>query len=534
MGEEDAHVDADATGADHRDAPARHDRAAEHVGVRRHARVVDAGDLRHPGHDAGRDDDLVEADEVVGRGECAEAYVDAEHLEAAGEVAQRLGELLLAGHRHREAELAAERGRLLEEGHREAALRGAGRRGEAGRARADDGDGLLAQGRHQDELGLVAGAWVDQAGGALVGEDVVEAGLVAGDAGVDLVGALVHRLGDERRVGQQRPRHRHEVGLTGGEDVLGELGGVDPVGGADRHVDDLLETGGVRPPGATRDLRDDRGHACLVPADAGVEDGDAGGLEVQGELGDLVPGLAALDEVEQRDPVDDREVVAHQLARAAYDLDGEVHPARGRSAPLVVAVVGARGEELVDEVALGTHDLDRVVAGLARQRDALGEGGRGVVDLLARHRVRLERRDRRLLVRRALRQRVVAVAAGVQHLQRDRAAGLVDRARHALVSRRVQPVGHLRGERLEPAALRGGVPAGDDQPDPTTSPLLEERRELVDVPGVVLESGVHRAHHDAVAQGERVGTAAEGDRRQQVGVEGVGHAGASLIWWACR
>jgi hypothetical protein len=34
----------------------------------------------------------------------------------------------------------------------------------------------------------------------------------------------------------------------------------------------------------------------------------------------------------------------------------------------VVALVGLRRDELVDQVALGAHDLDAVVAGLLRQR----------------------------------------------------------------------------------------------------------------------------------------------------------------------
>src|SRR5699024_11634230 len=55
----------------------------------------------------------------------------------------------------------------------------------------------------QGQLGLAAVARVDQAGGALVGEGVVEAGLVAGDADVDLVGTPLGDLGGEGGVGQQ-------------------------------------------------------------------------------------------------------------------------------------------------------------------------------------------------------------------------------------------------------------------------------------------------------------------------------------------
>ena len=282
---------------------------------------------------------------------------------------------------------------------------------------------------------------------------------------------------------------------------------------------------------APRGTCDDRRHPRLVPADAGVEDRDARGLQVQRQLGGLVPGLAALDQVEQGDAEDDREDVADELARASYDIDGEVHPAHGRAAPLVVAVVGALGEELVDEVALGAHDLDGVVAGLAGQGDRLREGRRRRVDLLGRHRARPERRDGGLLRRRALGERVVAVAARVQHLQRDRAALVVDRARDPLVADRVQPARHLRGEGLEPTALGGGVAAGDDQAGAAAGALGEEGAQLADVPRVVLETGVHRPHHHAVAQRQRVRAGAEGERLEEVGVAGVAHA---VSPWACR
>ncbi len=262
------------------------------------------------------------------------------------------------------------------------------------------------------------------------------------------------------------------------------------------------------------DLGDDRGHPRLVPADAGVEDGHAGLLEQARELDDLVPRLAALDQVEQRDPVHDREALAHRLAGAAHDLDGEAHPVGRRPTPPVGAVVGARGQELVDQVALGAHDLDAVVARLLRQSGGVGEVRDGPVDALGRQRPRAEGRDRRPGGRGADGERVVAVAAGVQDLHRDRAARLVHRAGHPLVPDRLQPRGHLGGEGLEPAALVGRVAAGHDQPGAAAGALGEVRRQLVDVPRVVLEAGVHRAHDHPVAQGQ----VAEGDRLEEVGV----------------
>ena len=57
-----------------------------------------------------------------------------------------------------------------------------------------------------------------------------------------------------------------------------------------------------------------------------------------------------------------------RLARARDDLHRQAHAVRVAAAPLVGAPVGVRREELVDEVALGAHHLDAVVARLARER----------------------------------------------------------------------------------------------------------------------------------------------------------------------
>ena len=98
------------------------------------------------------------------------------------------------------------------------------------------------------------------------------------------------------------------------------------------------------------------------------------------ERDDLVPRAAAVDEIEHRQPEDDDEVAADRLARAAHDLDREADPVLERAAPVVVAMVGARRDELVDEIALRAHDLDAVVAGALREPRAADVGG----DRLAR------------------------------------------------------------------------------------------------------------------------------------------------------
>ena len=138
--EEVRDVDADAARADHRHPPAGDDAPAQHVGVRRHGRVVDPLERRGARHDAGRHDHVVVQRQVGERRLDAEPHGDAEHLEPAAVVAQGLGEVRLAGHGHRQPELPADRVGLLEQRDREAAL-GSGDRGrESGRSGADDRD----------------------------------------------------------------------------------------------------------------------------------------------------------------------------------------------------------------------------------------------------------------------------------------------------------------------------------------------------------------------------------------------------------
>jgi len=64
------------------------------------------------------------------------------------------------------------------------------------------------------EFVFMCGTRVDKAGSFLVDKYVVETGLVAADAGVDLVRALLHCLLHEVRVRQKGSRHAHHVRLA--------------------------------------------------------------------------------------------------------------------------------------------------------------------------------------------------------------------------------------------------------------------------------------------------------------------------------
>jgi hypothetical protein len=122
-------VEADAAHADDRDVLADRGACGEHVGVADHLRMIESGDVGAARGDAGGDDYFVVGLE---HRRCRAGAEDGPRPRAAqplGEVRDRLGELLLAGHVLGEVELAAELGFALVERDRVAALGGMRRAG---------------------------------------------------------------------------------------------------------------------------------------------------------------------------------------------------------------------------------------------------------------------------------------------------------------------------------------------------------------------------------------------------------------------
>ncbi|SIN05609.1 Uncharacterised protein [Mycobacteroides abscessus subsp. abscessus] len=198
------HVEADAARTDNRNPLTHRLGLLDDFRVREHHRVIDTGDGRHPGLDAGCQNDIVElaGDEFLGVYLFVQKHGDAVLLEHGGVVADGLVELLFAGNSAGHIELAADLGVGLEQHHLVTALR----RGDGGRQSCRTGahhsDLLGVPGRQQLKRGLMTGPWVEQAACLLVHEGVIEAGLVARDAGVDLVGVVGRCLVHPVRVGQ--------------------------------------------------------------------------------------------------------------------------------------------------------------------------------------------------------------------------------------------------------------------------------------------------------------------------------------------
>ncbi len=347
----------------------------------------------------------------------------------------------------------------------------------------------------------MAGARVDQAGGDLAAEDVVQAGLVAADAGVDRVRPALARLRDEVRVREERPGHRHHVRAPRRQDLLGDLGGVDAVARHQRYGHGAAHLLGDPGEGAARHRRRDRGDAGLVPADTGVDDRRPGRLDLPGELHDLLQRRSAGHQVQHREPVDQDEVGADPLTDPAHDLDGEADAVLVRAAPAVLAVVGRRGDELVDQIALGAHDLDAVVPRALRERRGRDEVLDGRLDLVVGQGMGDEPADRRLDRARRHQAGVVRVAPEVQDLHGDPAARRVDGRRHHGMLGGFRLGGHLgtAGQRAGPFVRRDA--AGHHETDPAAGAGGVEGGHALEAVLDLLQADVHRPHQHPVGKG---------------------------------
>ncbi len=237
-----------------------------------------------------------------------------------------------------------------------------------------------------------------------------------------------------------------------------------------------------------------------MPADAGVDDRRPGRLDGLGEGDDLRQGGAARDQVQHGEAVDDDEVLADGLAHAPDDLHREAHPVLVRAAPAVLTVVGLRRDELVDEVALGAHDLHPVVAGLPGEAGGAGVVVDGPLDVGVGEFAGHEGADRGLQGARGDEVPVVGVPAEVQDLHRDPAALAVHGFGDDPVLLGLRLGGELGAALVRPARVVGRDAAGDDETHSPARPGRVERRHALEPALGLLQTDVHGAHEDAVGQ----------------------------------
>ena len=345
----------------------------------------------------------------------------------------------------------------------------------------------------------MAGPRVDQAGGQLAAEGMIQTSLVTADAGVDLVGTILLRLQHQLSIGQERPGHGDHVGIAFRQDFLGHIRHVNPVGGHQRNADLTLQACrylGKRCPGH----RGGNGrYTGFVPADAGVDDGSPGFLDFLGQVNHFFPGAAVFDQIQHGQPVDDNKVLTHPLTDPAHNLQRQTDTVLVAAAPLVGAVVGVSDDKLVDEVTFRTHDLDAVIAGPLRESGAIHV----IVDLLLDTGfVQLpgfERVDGRLNSRGCHQLRRVGVAASMQNLHTDLATFVVNRLGDDLVLVGLFLGIHL-GRMLEYRTFRiRAYTTSHDKTNAATGALSVESSQALKTVFHFLKAGVHGPHQGTVA-----------------------------------
>ena len=152
--------------------------------------------------------------------------------------------------------------------------------------------------RNRGEIAFVTGPRVDQARRHLLLEHMVQARLIASNAGVDVLGTRQTRLLDQMGIGQKRPGHADHVGTPLCQGLLTRGRIVEAVGGDQGNVD--------RPHEFLRDKPESTpGHHCgngwdsgFMPPDARVDDVRPGVLHTLGKTFDFFPIGAASHQVQ--------------------------------------------------------------------------------------------------------------------------------------------------------------------------------------------------------------------------------------------
>lgn len=216
-----------------------------------------------------------------------------------------------------------------------------------------------------------------------------------------------------------------------------------------------------------------------MPANTGIDDARTSGLYALGKGDDLFPRAAVVHQVEHGQAVDEDELRTDRFAALAYDFNRQLDAVFVASTPAIGALIGARRDELIDEIALASHYLDAVVASRFRLDGAVHKVADGALDAAIAQGTWLEWADGGLQRRRTDSQRVVAVAPGVENLHGDASASFVHSVGDVLVLEDFVAIGQLGCERLDPAGTVWSDTAGHNEPNVALCSARKVRRHLL-------------------------------------------------------
>jgi len=253
----------------------------------------------------------------------------------------------------------------------------------------------------------------------------------------------------------------------------------------------------------------------LVGAAGDLEHVDVLGVELCDDIQGLLLGETAALEVGQVQLDREDLVGPDRDADRARDLEQEPPPTLGVAAPFVVALIGRRREELGDEVAVGTVQLDAVEARFDDDPGGLGEPRDQLEDLLPGERPRLRGSGMvagdRARCDHAGGQADKRLSPGVVDLDDCRRASRLGGGRPPAERREVPFVFDHDVARLPDRPAVDHDVAGDQHPGAAAGPprveALERLRRRAGDAGELL---AHRRLHEPVLDG---GAAPKGERR---------------------
>jgi len=498
-------IKGDDAGADNRHPLANRFGPGQRLGVIHDQGQIGPGYRYRARRGAGGYHPFIEAAQFINRNRLTQPRRNAIRHQHLFIIANDPAEFLLAGDTARQKQLAADGLILFKERHLMATGGGGDGAGKTGRAGADDGDFFRGAGWLEGPLCFFAGPGIDQAGAGLAGKDAVEATLIAGDAGIDPRRLAVGRLIGPFRVGEHRPGQADHVGAAIGKHLFGHHRRIDAVTAHDRHGQRRLHLLAYRGESRSRHDAGDGRHPRLMPANAGIDQGNAGFFQGPPHGQGFVPGRAVFHQIYRRHTENDDKLVRGRLANARNNGQGETRAAGEIAAPFVIPLVDARREKLVEQIAFGTHDFDAVVTGLFRQFGTVDVILYGGEDLFPGQGVRRNRDDRRANRRRRHRAQMRGVAPGMEYLHTDFAARRMNRVGDDLMARHLRRLVQRHGMGHTPARRVGGNAAGDNQPDAALGPGSVIGGQAHETILFFFQAGVHRTHQQAVFQSDAIG-----------------------------
>ena len=209
---------------------------------------------------------------------------------------------------------------------------------------------------------------------------MIQAGLVAGDTGVDLILATLQGLDHQVGIGKHRSGHRDQIGIAAGKHRFGHIRHVDTVAGDHRHRELFAQPSGDLGKGGSGHHGGDRGHRRLVPAEMRADDIRAGSFDCFAQRHHFVPGQPAIEHVHCGDPEDQDEVWPDRLTNPLHHLDRKPHPVFPGAAPTIGSQIGPLDKKGAQKIARRANNLHPVVACLAGKRCAVGEIGDLLLD----------------------------------------------------------------------------------------------------------------------------------------------------------